>query len=187
MKRTRALFGIATGLGLIAVGAPAQAAPLEPLDPTFTLDVLPGAGLSDCDFPVHIEVTGKFKDIQTPTGTTIGVAANTTATVTNTDAGTSVKDSINGSFHKTTDADGNVTTKATGRNLLTDSKSGVVVTSGNFTFTFDKDGKLVEGLSGKGRIMSIYAEHGIGLVHRPPRPPRAVPLPPRHGTRGSSL
>jgi hypothetical protein len=34
-----------------------------------------------------------------------------------------------------TDADENVTTKATGRNFLTDPVAGVVVTSGNFAFT----------------------------------------------------
>ena len=38
MKRTRALLGIATGLGLIASGAPAQAAPPEPFTFTFNAE-----------------------------------------------------------------------------------------------------------------------------------------------------
>jgi hypothetical protein len=159
MKRTRALLGIATGLGLIVVGAPAQAAPPEPF--TFILDVPVGFEFGSCDFPVRIVATGKTKSIQTPTGRTIGVAANTTATVTrivNGEPGESVEYSINGSFIQTTDAAGNVTTKATGRNLLTDPEAGVVVTSGNFTFTFNAEGELVEGLSGTGRIIDVCAE-----------------------------
>ena len=157
MKRTRALLGIDTGLGLIAGGAPAQAAPPEPF--TFTLDVPVGFEFGSCDFPVRIVATGKTKSIQTPTGRTIGVGANTTGTVTRTDAvPKSVEYKINGSFHQTTDADGNVTTKATGRNLLTDPEAGVVVTSGNFTFTFNAEGELVEGLSGTGRIIDVCAE-----------------------------
>jgi hypothetical protein len=156
MKRTRALLGIATGLGLIAGGAPAQAAPPEPF--TFILDVPVGFEFGSCDFPVRIVATGKTKNIQTPTGTTIGVAANTTGTVTRIDVPKSVEYKINGSFHQTTGADGNVTTKATGRNLLTDPEAGVVVTSGNFTFTFNAEGELVEGLSGTGRIIDVCAE-----------------------------
>jgi hypothetical protein len=163
MKRTRALLGIATGLGLLAVGAPAQAAPPSPPPRpqpfTFDLDVPVDFPLGHCDFPVHILATGKTKTIQIPTGTTIGIAGDATGTVTRTDEqGGSVEYSINGSFINTTDADGNVTTKATGRNLLTDPEAGVVVTSGNFTFTFDKDGNLLEGLSGTGKIIDVCAE-----------------------------
>ena len=155
MKRTRALLGIATGLGLIAGGAPAQAAPPVPGEVVIPVPV--GFEFGSCDFPVEIVATGKFKEIKTPTGTTIGVGANTTGTVTRTDdVPKSVEYKINGSFHTTTDADGNATTKATGRNLLTDPKFGVVVTSGNFTFTF-KGTELVEGLSGTGRIIDVCA------------------------------
>ena len=156
MKRTRALLGIATGLGLIAGGAPAQAAPIQPATIEFPVPV--DSKFGHCDFPVNVVATGKTKNIQTPTGTTIGVAGAFTGTVTRTDVpGKSVEYSINGSFFTTTDADGNMTTKATGRNLLTDPKFGVVVTSGNFTFTFDKDGNLVKGLSGTGQTIDVCA------------------------------
>ena len=154
MKRTRALLGIAAGMGLIAVGVPAQAAPPEPV--TFTLDIPTGAPLGSCEFDVQAVASGKVKTIETPTGRTIGISAN--FTVTTTGNGQTVKYKVNGSFIQTTDAAGNVTTKATGRNFLTDPEAGVVVTSGNFTFTFDAQGNLVEGLSGTGRTIDVCAD-----------------------------
>jgi hypothetical protein len=50
VKTTRALLGIAAGMGLVAVGVPAQAAPPEPV--TFTLDIPVGARLGSCEFGV---------------------------------------------------------------------------------------------------------------------------------------
>lgn len=154
MNQTRALLGIAAGVGLIAVGVPAQAAPPEPVD--FTLEIPAGAPLGSCEFDVDAAVTGKAKTIQTPTGRTIGISANFTVTATGN--GQTVEYKVNGSFIQTTDADGNVTTMATGRNFLTDPVAGVVVTSGNFTFTFDADGNLVQGLSGTGQVIDVCAD-----------------------------
>ena len=156
MKKTRALLGIAAGIGLTAVGAPAQAAPPEPVTINFPIEV--GAEFGSCDFPVDVVGTGKAKAIETPSGGVIGVSAKTKVTATNRDTGASVQYSINGTFHVTTDAVGNVVTKATGRNLLTDPDAGVVVTSGNFTFAFDPQGNLVQGLSGNGRIIDVCAD-----------------------------
>jgi hypothetical protein len=142
--------------GVLTFSAPAVAAPPEPF--TFELRIDEGAPFGSCAFDVLVEATGKAKTITTPTGKVIGVSANTTATATNLDEpDKSVQYSVNGTFTNTTDSDGNVTTKATGRNLLTDPDAGVVVTSGNFTFTFDENGNLVEGLSGTGEITDICA------------------------------
>ena len=74
------------------------------------------------------------------------------------DFGTSVAYSINGAFmNEPRDALGNVVTKATGRNFLTDPNAGVVVTSGNFSFTTGADGSNVVPLSGTGKIIDVCA------------------------------
>jgi hypothetical protein len=147
----------ATMAGVLTFSAPALAAPPEPF--TFELRIEEGARFGSCAFDVLVQATGKAKTITTPTGKVIGVSANTTATATSLDpeSDKSVQYSVNGTFTNTTDSDGNVTTKATGRNLLTDPDAGVVVTSGNFTFTFDENGNLVEGLSGTGEITDVCA------------------------------
>jgi hypothetical protein len=145
----------ATMAGVLTFSAPAVAAPIEPFTVEFT--IVEGARFGSCAFDVLVQATGKAKTITTPTGKVIGVSANTTAKATNLESGKSVQYSVNGTFISTTDSFGNVTTKATGRNFLTDPVAGVVVTSGNFTFTFDEDGNLVEGLSGTGKIIDVCA------------------------------
>jgi hypothetical protein len=139
--------------GVTALAAPAAAAP----DP-FTVTFRTSPRFGTCDgFNVLVQATGKARTIEAPDGGVVGVSAATVATATNLKTGTSVQYSINGTFHTTTDANGNVTTTATGKNFLTDPDAGVVVTSGTFTFTFDKKGKLVEGLSGTGQITDVCA------------------------------
>jgi hypothetical protein len=145
----------ATMAGVLTFSAPAVAAPPEPF--TFELTIVEGARFGSCAFDVLVQATGKAKTITTPAGKVIGVSANTTATATNLESHKSVQYSVNGTFTNTTDSDGNVTTKATGRNLLTDPDFGIVVTSGNFSFTFDENGNLIEGLSGTGKITDVCA------------------------------
>jgi len=140
--------------GTMALAAPVVAAPPEP----FTVEFTTSDQFGTCDgFDVLAQATGKAKTIETPRGKVIGVSANTVAKATNLVTRASVQYSINGTFFSTTDAKGNVTTTATGRNFLTDPDAGVVVTSGTFTFTFDKKGNLIEGLSGTGQIIDVCA------------------------------
>jgi hypothetical protein len=142
--------------GFMALAAPAVAAPPEPI--TYSFTVKTNSKFGHCAFPVLVEATGKSKAIESPTGEVVGVSTNTKVTVTNLDDPTkTVTYSVNGTFHNSTDADGNVTTTATGSNLLTDPKAGVVITNGTFTFTFDKKGKLIQGLSGTGSITDVCA------------------------------
>jgi hypothetical protein len=149
------LFTFALIAGFMAFAAPAVAAPPEPVTYSFTITTHSKFG--HCSFPVLVEATGKSKAIESPTGEVVGVSTNTKVTVTNVDSGKTVTYSVNGTFHNSTDADGNVTTTATGSNLLTDANYGVVITNGTFTFTFDKKGKLVQGLSGTGNITDVCA------------------------------
>jgi hypothetical protein len=160
VRRTRALLGIAAALGLIVIGAPAQAAPSGNGNPpqrvTQTFNIPVGFPFGHCDFNVTVVATGKVKTIKAPNGRTIALSANFTATATGNGQTSQYK--INGSFTQTTAANGNITTKATGRNLLSDPIAGVVVTSGNFSFTFDKDGNLIKPLKGTGHIIDVCAD-----------------------------
>jgi len=154
VKKTRALLGIAAGLCFLSAGVPAQAAPPDSV--TFPLDIPKNFQFGHCAFAVEAVATGKVKTIQTPTGVTIGISADFTVTATGN--GQTVEYKVNGSFIQTVDANGNVTTKATGQNFLTDPVAGVVVTSGDFSFTFNKKGKLIQPLNGTGSITDVCAD-----------------------------
>jgi len=159
VKKTRALLSIAAGLGLVCVTVPAQAGPLgnggAPQPTTQIFDIPVDFPFGHCDFPVHVVASGKVKTVEV-SGKTISLSANFTGTATGN--GRTAQYKIDGSFTQTTDANGNVTTKATGRNLLSDPIAGVVVTSGNFRFTFDAQGNLIEPLNGRGKIIDVCAD-----------------------------
>jgi hypothetical protein len=147
-------------VGVLAAAAPAYAAPPDPKPKptpvTFSFTIFANAATGSCGFDVLVEGSGKTKTIKLPSGGTIVIAPNTKVTATNTETGKSVTYSINGAFHNDApDALGNVVTKATGRNFLTDPIAGVVVTSGNFSFTTAPNGSNVVPLSGKGKIINV--------------------------------
>jgi hypothetical protein len=62
---------------------------------------------------------------------------------------------ITGSFHQSTDEEGNVVTVATGRNILGDPEAGFVLAIGNFSYVFDADNNLVQPLQGEGQLIDI--------------------------------
>ncbi len=64
---------------------------------------------------------------------------------------------ITGAFHQTTLENGDVVTVATGRNLLGDPEAGFVLAIGDFSFVFDKEGNLIQPLSGEGQLIDICA------------------------------
>ena len=63
--------------------------------------------------------------------------------------------SITGAFHQSTDQNGNVTTVATGRNLLGDPEAGFVLAIGDFSFVFDSNGNLIQPLTGQGQLIDV--------------------------------
>src|ERR687889_695784 len=74
-----------------------------------------------CDFPIQLEVSGKGKTITLPDGRRILTSPGLFVTVTNLDTPENQATfNITGTFHETTAANGDVTTKVTGRNLLFD-------------------------------------------------------------------
>jgi hypothetical protein len=62
---------------------------------------------------------------------------------------------ITGVFHQTTLENGDVQTVSTGRSILGDPEAGFVLAIGNFSFVFNEKGKLVQPLSGEGRLIDI--------------------------------
>jgi hypothetical protein len=132
----------------------------EPVIFDFTVE--PGAEGGSCDFPLHLDVSGKGKEITQPDGSLIITSPGLDVTATNEITGEQARFSITGTFFETTDPEsGNVTTVITGRNLLFDPDAGIVLLSGNFSFVFDAEGNLIKSFedppAGKGQVIDVCA------------------------------
>jgi hypothetical protein len=148
----RSVLACAVAAGVMALCAPASAAPPQPAAQQFTLP----AGAA-CTFPIDVSLTGKGKIIDLNGGRRTITAPGQKVTFTNTDNGMSAAYVITGVFHNETQPDGNVVTKATGRNALTDPVAGFVITAGNFSYTTAPDGSNVVPLHGTGTTTDICA------------------------------
>ena len=118
-----------------------------------------------CAFPLHLEVNGKAKLLELPDGGGVGLTSIATSpgldvTITNVETPENQATfNITGAFHNSADTPetGLVTTRVTGRNLLSDPVAGTVIAIGNFSFVFDAEGNLVQPLEGKGRLIDVCA------------------------------
>ena len=138
---------------VLAQGPPNGGAP-EDVSGVVPPEFFPGT----CDFPIQLEVSGKGKTITLPDGRRILTSPGLFVTVTNLDTPENQATfNITGTFHETTAANGDVTTKVTGRNLLFDPEAGVVLTIGNFSFVFDAEGNLIQPFEGKGQVTDVCA------------------------------
>jgi hypothetical protein len=130
-----------------------------PVEGSQVLDA--GAVFGRCDFPILYELSGKAKLITLPGGRFITTAPDQFATLTpilpNGDLDLAHQQTLNitGSFHQSTDENGNVVTVATGRNLLGDPEAGFVLAIGNFSYVFDAKGNLIQPLEGEGQLVDI--------------------------------
>ncbi|NKX54197.1 hypothetical protein [Arthrobacter mobilis] len=146
------LISTALASSIAGLAGPAVAAAPTPVDsdlPKFIQNACKG-------FKIEGEITGEEKVLAFPDGGFIVIAPNQEVTLTaNGNTFTSV---ITGSFHVSTDAEGNTVFTGTGRNLLTRS-NGLFLTIGNISFTFDEKGKLVEefALDGPGQVIDVCA------------------------------
>ena len=129
----------------------------EPVSADFT--VFPGAEGGSCAFPLHLDLSGKAKEITQPDGSLIITSPGLDVTATNEITGEQARFSITGTFFETTAENGDVTTKITGRNLPFDPDAGVNLTIGNFNFVFDKNGNLIKSFEdtadGKGQVIDV--------------------------------
>lgn len=132
---------------------PALAEPNRPEEVDFVLHIPAGEA---CDFPIDIHLTGKTKTIEQPGDRVLVIAPGQEIVVVNVeDPSKRVTLGITGAFHTTTEPNGTVRTKATGRNALFDPIAGFVLAIGNFSYAFDANGNLIEPLNGKGRVLDI--------------------------------
>jgi hypothetical protein len=127
---------------------------VDPADPN---PPLPG----HCSFPIQLDLSGKGKVITQPDGSAIITSPGLFVTVTNLDSPENqVTLNITGTFHQTTAANGEVTTRITGRNLPFDPDAGINLTIGNFSFVFDAEGNLLQSFEqtdGKGQVIDVCA------------------------------
>jgi hypothetical protein len=154
-------FLLAVCLILAALGPPAtelarassgRGSPPVPVSGSF---IVPGGSVPGCDFDVEVSFNGLGGEIDLPGNRFIFTAPQLTATLTNLENGRSVTLSITGAFHQSTDQNGNVTTVATGRNLLGDPIAGFVLSIGDFSFVFDSNGNLIQPLTGQGQLIDV--------------------------------
>ena len=128
----------------------------EPVSADFTVN--PGDQGGSCDFPIRLVVSGKGKTITLPNGSRIITSPGLFVTVTNLATPENQTTlNITGTFHETTAANGDVTTRITGRNLPFDPVKGINLTIGNFSFVFDKNGNLLQSFEGKGQVIDVCA------------------------------
>ncbi|HKH10443.1 MAG TPA: hypothetical protein VKA73_04785 [Rubrobacter sp.] len=150
-----AALGVLAALLAAMPAVMAQGQGGAPQDVDQTIDLPAGAVFGRCDFPVRLEMSGKAKTIDLPGDGFIFTSPGLTATLTNVDTGEQETVAITGALHQTTLDNGDVVTRATGRNLLGDPEAGFVIASGNFSFAFDAQGNLVQPLSGDGRLVDV--------------------------------
>jgi hypothetical protein len=137
--------------------APRDASGTIIVDPADPNPPLPG----HCSFPIQLDLSGKGKVITQPDGSAIITSPGLFVTVTNLDSPENqVTLNITGTFHQTTAANGDVTTRITGRNLPFDPDAGINLTIGNFSFVFDAEGNLLqsfEDTDGNGQVIDVCA------------------------------
>ena len=100
-------------------------------------------------------MSGKGQTVALPGDRFIFTSPGLTATLTNLDHGNQETLNITGALHQSTLANGDVETVSTGMSILGDPEAGFVVAIGNFSYVFDKKGKLVQPLSGEGQLIDV--------------------------------
>jgi hypothetical protein len=135
---------------IFAAAAPAVAAPSGP-----PISVSGSGTFTNCGFPVTGEVTGKVKNITTPSGDVISTSPGLKITLTG-PTGKTVKLVITGVLFFSFPSDDVVEVKATGNNLLQlPSPAGLILTRGNVNFAVDPQGNELRRFSGSGTATNI--------------------------------
>ncbi len=135
---------------IFAAASPAVAAPSGP---PITVDG--PASFMNCGFLVTGEVTGKAKNITTPSGDIISTSPGLKITLTGPN-GKPLKLVITGVLFFSFPSENVVEVRATGNNLLQlPSPDGLVLTRGNVNFSVDSDGNELRRFSGAGTATNI--------------------------------
>jgi hypothetical protein len=158
-KTSLVIASVVSAISCIFVLSPADAQKRGGTPPTGvsnSQDLPAGAVFGECAFPVRFEQNGKGSTITLPGGRFIFTSPGLDATLTNLDdSAKSVTLNITGTFHQSTDPNGDTVTVVTGRNLLGDPDAGFVLAIGSFSFKFDAGGNLVQPLAGHGQLTKV--------------------------------
>jgi hypothetical protein len=160
MRMTSLLVAsVLSAISCIVVLSPANAQKTggrPPIRVSDSTDLPAGAVFGECAFPVRLLSNGKAGTITLPGGRFIMTSPGLHATLTNlNDLGKSVTLNITGTFHQSTDVNGDTVTVVTGRNLLGDPDAGFVLAIGSFSFKFDAANNLVQPLAGHGQLTKV--------------------------------
>src|SRR5215471_16372684 len=157
MKTTSKLHAIAAATAMAmslmiapvatSLAAPGEVGGLPPVGVPNNPQVIPAnTPVYGCEFDFQYFYTGKASTITLPGGRFIFTSPKLYVTLTNLSNGNKVTLNITGALHQSTDSDGNVTTLSTGRSLLGDPTTGLVLAIGSYFWTFDSAGNLVQTL-----------------------------------------
>ncbi|MBT2536204.1 hypothetical protein [Arthrobacter sp. ISL-69] len=136
---------------IFAAAAPAVAAPSGP-----PISVSGSGTFTNCGFDVTGTVTGKVKNITTPSGDVISTSPGLKITLTGDESGKSVSYVITGVLFFSFPSDDVVEVKATGLNLLQlPSPDGLILTRGNVNFAVDPAGNELRRFSGSGTAVNV--------------------------------
>jgi hypothetical protein len=149
-------FVVPAALGLLwAQFSIAAQSPPFPVSVSFVQPanaVAPG----ECAFDVNVAFSGKAKTLTLPGGRFILTAPGFNVTLTNlSDSTKSVALNITGAVHQSTQGNGNLVSRVTGRNLVGDPVAGFVLSIGNFSIIFDANGNVIQPFRGDGQLISL--------------------------------
>lgn len=154
MRRSRV---IALSVILVLSGiVPITTVVAQQIPPEDFTDSFPIEGM--CEFPVLVELNGKAKTIELPSGSLLFTSPHLTATFTNLDNPSHRETlGITGAIRQTVLANGDVELVFTGRNLVIDFDpiAGFVITIGRFSVSFDDDFNVTQPLSGNGQVIDV--------------------------------
>ena len=133
----------------VRTASASQAGAPQPLD---ILTVIENA----CEFPVQVAITGKEKVMFRGDGSIFITSPGSTVTLTNLDTDAEMHQVITGSINVVLHDNGDAELELTGRNLV-ELESGLFISIGIWTVTFDLDGNEVNPFRGTGQLIDVCA------------------------------
>jgi hypothetical protein len=155
MRSLRNSAVAAAALLALPLAAIAQQSPPGPANTIFTVPA--NSAYWACEFDLQIQLLGKGGWLTLPGGRFISISTSPglKATLTNLQNGNAATFNVTGSSRQSIDAYGNNVYNWTGRNLMGDPTTGLVLAIGDYSYTFDSSGQtLLKPLSGTGRMIN---------------------------------
>jgi hypothetical protein len=109
-----------------------------------------------CEFPVQLAITGKEKVMFRGDGSIFVTSPGSTVTLTNLDTDEEMQQVITGSINVVFHDNGDADLEFRGRNLV-ELESGLFISVGIWTATFDVEGNEVNPFRGTGQLLDVCA------------------------------